>query len=664
MNNQVLQRLVFPPDKDPDVLPLYAEGDAGAVRETYGDRTPGEVIALPGREKTNQVLGRGDYLVPAGHRTSFGTYFNAFPAGYWARYTKVRSVTLVIEASGEGLITVSRSNAKGHCFRVQSRNLASSGPALVEFELPLNTFGDGGWYWFDVIATNEDVRIHRAHWESEPVGQCAGGKATIAITTFNRQNDCVEVLRQLGEDPDLGDVIAKVLVIDQGDKKVKSHPDFAANSAGLGDLLEIVDQPNLGGSGGFARGMFEAVERGSDYVLLLDDDVRVETEGIRRAVVFGNSATEPTIVGGHMFSMYERTKLHAMAEVIDHRRMWWTVATGTKREHDFATESLRATAWLHERADADYNGWWMCLIPTSVIRRIGLSLPLFIKWDDSEYGVRAREAGVPVVSLPGAALWHVPFTAKDDSLEWQAYFHARNRMVAGLLHTDYGGGQLLLLDSFANTVKHVVSAQYSTAHLRDLGMRDLLEGPAKLHQELATAVGRARSQRAEFTDATVVENPEQLIGAYTSRLSGAGVRQRASGGKLRKAVIAAKALAHQLKPVPEDAHRVPQTVVPFPAQRWWTLAGLDSALVSASDSSSMSLYQRDRGLAARQFKRSLALHRYYAKHWESLTRQYREQMNQLVGPRAWARTLGIEYHPQRWEEPAQAAAQHDGASAR
>lgn len=651
MSNQVLQRLVFPPDHDPDVLPLYAEGDPGAVRETFGDRTAGDVIALPGREKINQVLGRDQYLVPAGHRTSFGTYFNAFPAGYWARYTQVRSVTLVIEASGEGLVTVSRSNAKGHCFRVQAQNVASSRPALVKFELPLHTFGDGGWYWFDVIAANEDVTIHRAHWESEPVGQRIGGKATIAITTFNRQHDCVEVLRQLGEDPHLGQVIERVLVIDQGDKKVKTHPDFAANSAGLGELLEIIDQPNLGGSGGFARGMFEAVERGSDYVLLLDDDVRVETEGIRRAVIFGNAAQEPTIVGGHMFSMYERTKLHAMAEVIDHRRMWWTVATGTKREHDFATESLRATAWLHERADADYNGWWMCLIPTSVIRRIGLSLPLFIKWDDSEYGVRARKAGVPVVSLPGAALWHVPFTAKDDSLEWQAYFHARNRMVAGLLHTDYRSGQMLLLDSFANTIKHVVSAQYSTSHLRDLGMCDLLEGPQQLHQNLAAAVGRARTERSKFKDATAVERPEELLREHTARLSGPVVRQQSKSGKLRKAVIAAKALAHQLKPVPQDAHRVPQTVVPFPAQRWWTLAGLDSALVSSSDSSSMSWYQRNRDLAARQCKRSLALHRYYGKHWEQLTRQYRDQMEQLVGPRAWAQTLAITYHPQRWQEP-------------
>ena len=45
---------------------------------------------------------------------------------------------------------------------------------------------------------------------------------------------------------------------------------------------------------------------------------------------------------------------------------------------------------MHRRIDVDYNGWWMCLIPTSIlIREIGLALPVFIKWDDVEYGIRA-----------------------------------------------------------------------------------------------------------------------------------------------------------------------------------------------------------------------------------------------------------------------------------
>ena len=79
----------------------------------------------------------------------------------------------------------------------------------------------------------------------------------------------------------------------------------------------------------------------------------------------------------------------------------------------------------------------MELIPVSVIREIGLSLPIFIKWDDLEYGLRAQTIGVDTVTLPGAGLWHISWGDKDDSRDWQAYFHERNRILTALLHPPY-----------------------------------------------------------------------------------------------------------------------------------------------------------------------------------------------------------------------------------
>ena len=84
-----------------------------------------------------------------------------------------------------------------------------------------------------------------------------------------------------------------------------------------------------------------------------------------------------------------------------------------------------------------------------LVREIGLSLPIFIKWDDAEFGLRANEAGYPTVSLPGAAVWHVPWTDKDDTIDWQAYYHARNRMLAALLHSPYPRGGRLIPESLA-----------------------------------------------------------------------------------------------------------------------------------------------------------------------------------------------------------------------
>ena len=121
---------------------------------------------------------------------------------------------------------------------------------------------------------------------------------------MQRPTDCATVLGQLGASDTLPEVLNEVVVVDQGNKKVVDDDRFPAARKSLGKSLRMIDQPNLGGSGGFSRGMYEAMEGGADYVLLLDDDVRVDPEGIVRAVAFADLSRVPTIVGEHMFSMY------------------------------------------------------------------------------------------------------------------------------------------------------------------------------------------------------------------------------------------------------------------------------------------------------------------------------------------------------------------------
>ena len=78
----------------------------------------------------------------------------------------------------------------------------------------------------------------------------------------------------------------------------------------------------------------------------------------------------------------------------------WTNALNTEYDHDFAKYPLNdeedpRSKLLHRRIDVDYNGWWMCMIPRQVAEELGQPLPLFIKWDDADYGLRAGEHGYP-----------------------------------------------------------------------------------------------------------------------------------------------------------------------------------------------------------------------------------------------------------------------------
>ncbi len=227
------------------------------------------------------------------------------------------------------------------------------------------------------------------------VDQAPPGRLSLGFTTFNRPDFMVAHLRTLGTATEVFDLLDAVYVIDQGTNHVADHPDYADAAKKLGDKLRIIQQGNIGGSGGFSRSMDETLRAGeSDYLLILDDDIVLEPESILRAATFADLARKPTIVGGHMFSLYDRSVLHAFAESIAPGKWWWETSPNTKARHDFGRRNLRNTPWLHRRAEADYNGWWMCLIPTKIIKEIGLAIPVFIKWDDAEYAVRAGGQGL------------------------------------------------------------------------------------------------------------------------------------------------------------------------------------------------------------------------------------------------------------------------------
>jgi galactofuranosylgalactofuranosylrhamnosyl-N-acetylglucosaminyl-diphospho-decaprenol beta-1,5/1,6-galactofuranosyltransferase len=450
----------------------------------------------------------------------------------------------------------------------------------------------------------------------------------------------VDQLVQLSRNQPVLDILDRVIVVDQGTQKVTDNERYADAAAALGDKLQLIEQPNLGGSGGFSRAMSEAAAAGdSDYVLLLDDDVVCELASILRAVAFADLASSPTLVGGHMFSLYDRSVMHAYGEALARYKWFWGPAPGTYHGHDFSRRTLRSTRWLHRRIDVDYNGWWMCLIPTNVIRQIGLSLPMFIKWDDAEFGLRAQEAGFPTVSLPGVAVWHVPWTEKDDTLDWQAYFHERNRLISGLLHSPYERGGRLVRESFENHVKRMMSMQYSTGEIILQALQDVIDGPDRMHRDIVHRLQEVRGLRNHYDDGVA----EPTLDAFPPPRrkkpprKGKGIGMPSSmPGKVK---MAATGLARQVLPTRELAETHPEGIVPHADQRWWRLAHFDSAIVSTADGTAASWYRRRPRQFRDQLARSARLHAQLYKEWDELAERYRAALPDLVSPETWKATF-------------------------
>ncbi|MCV7149839.1 glycosyltransferase [Mycolicibacterium pyrenivorans] len=631
----LLARVILPRPGEPlDVRKLYIEeSDTNARRAHAPTRTELEI----GAES----------------EVSFATYFNAFPASYWRRWSTLESVVLRVELTGSARVDVYRSKATGARITVGGAPISSgnaevptasvpdvgASASVVEFEIELTPFEDGGWIWFD-ITTDAASTLHSAGWYAPTE---APGRANVAvgIPTFNRPADCVNALAALTSDPLVDKVVGAVIVSDQGTRKAKDHPGFEAAAAALGNRLTVHNQPNLGGSGGYSRVMYEALKNTDcEQILFMDDDIRVEPDSILRALALNRFAKKPTLVGGQMLNLQEPSHLHVMGEMVDAENFMWTNAVNTEYDHNFAKyplndEEHERSRLLHRRIDVDYNGWWMCMIPRQVAEELGQPLPLFIKWDDADYGLRAGEHGYPTVTLPGAAIWHMAWSDKDDAIDWQAYFHLRNRLVVAALHWD-GNVRGLLASHLKATLKHLLCLEYSTVAIQNKAMDDFLAGPENLFAILESALPDVRKMRQDYPDAVVLPGATALPPPSDKRW-----RRKVDipTNPLAISVRLTRGVLHQLKAHDPQHHQRPQINVATQDARWFSLSRVDGVTVTTADGRGVVYRQRDREKMFELLRESLKRQARLARKFNRMRRVYRDALPTLTSKQSWEAVL-------------------------
>ena len=132
---ETVNRVVFPTSDEDMTMPLYAiewtrpkldedvvnpfadfySLDFGAMNESElrrllnGNKRP----IANASDAVFTVTGRTAITIHTGRHASFCTYFNAFPASYWRRWTPVRSVRFTAQVKGAGALALMRSTGRG-----------------------------------------------------------------------------------------------------------------------------------------------------------------------------------------------------------------------------------------------------------------------------------------------------------------------------------------------------------------------------------------------------------------------------------------------------------------------------------------------------------------------------------------------------------------------
>ena len=608
---RVLQRVILPGDGDLDVVPLYVETDSERGAQTAGNqsgRSDTRDVAVVGSPHSGVrfvEVGTGERpsraaVVDGDRRVSFATYFNAFPAGYWRRWTVVEQVTLRLRVSGAATVVVYRSTAKGTSHPVRSLPVGSPAPPdgaaqEVSVELPLRQFVDGGWYWFDIVAGREGATLLSAQWDTRIDCPVRPGRVSIGITTFNRPAFLLDLLRQLGGAPNVLDLLDRVYVIDQGSDRVAgaARPQ-RRHQGGSATGSRSSSSPTSAGPAGSPA----PCTRRSTPLPATTSCCSTTTwcSNPRASCGPSPSPTSPAVRASSAATCSASTTARCCTPSA--RRSPRTRGGGARPR----TPGPRTTSAA--RACATRRGCTAGSTPTTTAGGCASSPPrssAISGWPcrcsssgtTPSTGCAPGDAGVPTVSMPGVAVWHVPWQDKTDAVDWQAYYHVRNRLVTALLHSPYDHGGRVVAESMETQIQHLLSMQYSTAAMRILALEDLLSGPAHLHADLATKNAQLAVLRADYPDARGEGDIEAFPPVRRRKPPSRGREATSPTNKLGLVRKVAQGGLRQLLPVADGSGRRPLVALPHQDAAWWLLSNVDSALVSAADGASVAWYQRD-----------------------------------------------------------------------
>jgi GT2 family glycosyltransferase len=232
----------------------------------------------------------------------------------------------------------------------------------------------------------------------------------VVIVNWNRRADLLALLQSLDE---AGYDGIDTIVVDNA-----STDDSVTTVRETYPRVRLIINPeNLGGTGGFNTGLQQVLKGPYEYVWLLDNDALVKPGALEPMLEAMGSDERIALVGSKL--------LHPGDEgLINEAGALMSDLTASPRPQ-FANE---IDGNLPQILDVDYVAVCSVLARLSHVRSVGLMDPsYFLMWDDMEWGVRFKHAGLRVVAATRSAVFHPGFTERKLTLAF-IYYANRNHL--------------------------------------------------------------------------------------------------------------------------------------------------------------------------------------------------------------------------------------------
>ncbi len=559
------------------------------------------------------------------------TYLNACSWEKWQKYTYAQKLTFHLKICGKARITFLGAHKEALTVittEFTQKEYDHEKSQEISYEFPENSEQMVG---VKILALSPKLTISEGYFSVE-IPESSLNPVKLALTTttchkevFVKQN--VELIRNeiINSQEDIaGNCFLHV--VDNG-RTLKASEINSKN-------IKLYPNINAGGSGGFARGMLEALnnpEFTTTHVLLMDDDILVLPESIKRTynlLRLLKPEYQDFFISGAMLYYEDPGTQHEDIGLIDNNGMLKPVKE--EFDHSLLTDNLQNEKLLTERAST-YAAWWYCCIPRTQIEKHGLPLPIFIRIDDVEYSLRCN---AHFITMSGICVWHMGFATKYNGV-FDRYQHLRNLLIIQSTTGVIQDKDIIKLwyDAFRT---EILQFNYSAAELILRALEDYLKGPEFL---MKTSGEELLKHNRE------IDNTLRPISEIREGLDITMTPQEANASKPLSIQnqIYLKLTWNGQKLIPEKLARKGLAAVGYGGFGFQpeTIARHHEVLAINPFNDTAVLYTRDRSKFKKLMKEYKRLTKLYQKHHQEVRQAYTAARDQFVSEEFWREYLQL-----------------------
>ncbi|MEC4885584.1 MAG: glycosyltransferase [Scytonema sp. PMC 1070.18] len=444
-------------------------------------------------------------VLQSGSTISFNTYFNSIYEKYYKKYTTLKSGYYLLRLEGDFEVAVYRETNEAKTKELLSNQIIKDCQLVNFVKILLPEFKQnqvaGRIYLEITCLSSEGVFAEGVVFTEQEKGRDVS--LAIITCTYKKEAYLQKTVNTILQDSLLQDKQFKIFVVDNG--QTLSENDF------FDKRVQLIPHRNVGGSGGFTKGLITALqEEVYTHFLFMDDDIELDSEALFRLFLLYEYAQQDFAVVGSMLDLYRKHIMYEAGALYNK----YIDNNGNIKHCSFALTCLKNNLDLQDPTSLnlllvedkiDFSGFYFFSFSKEVVDSIGLPLPFFLKIDDLEFSLRVNEyLSDGIVAFPSLAVWHEPFYTKKPI--WDLYYGNRNKLITDAIHdsSDFFG----TLKYFTrNIIFYLLLFDYNTAQMYVKAFEDYMQGPDLLkNNDLETFHSKIFEYSKRHKSQTVLTN--------------------------------------------------------------------------------------------------------------------------------------------------------------